>query len=166
MPVSTEAIRVFGLPAPQGSKDPWGGEANKRTKPWREQVAQVIGAARRDMPLLRGPVKVEVVFAFPRPKAHYRTGKHAGELRPDAPYWHIAPNDTDKLCRAIGDALTGVAWADDKQVSWWDARKIYAEQAYAEVTIVDLSGGSNDTGRATAAGPGSSTGATDHRGYH
>jgi len=155
---------VFGLPAPQGSKNPWGGEANKRTKPWRDQVAQTIGFARRDTPLLLGPVKVIVTFAFTRPKSHYRTGKHANELRPDAPHWHTAPNDLDKLCRAIGDALTAVAWKDDKQVAVWTAQKIYADKAYADITIVDLSGGSHDTGRADGAGTGEDPGVADHPG--
>jgi crossover junction endodeoxyribonuclease RusA len=39
--------------------------------------------------------------------------RHAG----DAP-------DLDKLCRAVLDALTGVAWLDDKQVVALDARRI------------------------------------------
>lgn len=153
-PISTETIRVFGAPAPQGSKNPYGGESSKRVGPWRTQVAQTIGFARRDEPLLAGPVCVEVTFAFTRPKKHYVANNPERGLRPDAPFWHTAPGDTDKLCRAIGDALTEVAWIDDRQVAWWNARKIYDEKAYADITIIDLehqAGGSDDQLRDTGA---------------
>lgn len=135
-------ITIHGTPAPQGSKNPWGGEANKRTKPWRESLADSVGKALPDdYAVLRGPVQVKVTFAFTRPKSHYRTGRNAHVLRDDAPFWHTAPNDTDKLQRALGDALTGVVWKDDKQIALWVADKIYDDRAYAHIIITDLSGG-------------------------
>jgi crossover junction endodeoxyribonuclease RusA len=64
-----------------------------------------------------GPVCVEVVFHFKRPASHYR-GK-SGELREGVPtrFAHgVQRGDLDKLLRAVLDALTGVAFADDRQV--------------------------------------------------
>ncbi len=80
-------------------------------------------------------MKVTVTFVFPRPKSHYRTGKNAGILRDDAPLYKDSTPDTDKLERAIGDALTGVVFSDDAKVAWWDARKMYGDRAEAIVTV-------------------------------
>jgi Holliday junction resolvase RusA-like endonuclease len=148
-------ITVYGEPAPQGSKNQWGGESSKKVKPWRDRVAQVVGErlVEDGEALLTGAVRCEVTFAFTRPKSHYRTGKHSHELRDDAPFWHTAPNDTDKLQRAIGDALTGTAWKDDKLVSSWSADKIYDDRAYAHIRILDLSGGQSNVGSRSAHPP-------------
>lgn len=154
-------VRVYGEPAPQGSKNQWGGESSKKVKPWRERVAQVVGEAVAGLPLLRGPVQVKVEFAFPRPKSHFRTGSLSNVLRDDAPFWHTAPNDTDKLQRAIGDALTGVVWKDDKQICSWVADKFYDERAYADLTIIDLAGGPDVTD-----GTGSAEQGADPRPHH
>jgi hypothetical protein len=35
-------LTVIGIPAPQGSKTPWGSEANPRTRPWRATVAATL----------------------------------------------------------------------------------------------------------------------------
>ena len=29
---------IYGIPAPQGSKSPWGSEANPNTRPWRSAI--------------------------------------------------------------------------------------------------------------------------------
>lgn len=138
-------VRVMGVPQPQGSKNPWGGEANKNTRPWRGHVSQVVGEAWGEAPVLLGPVWVEVTFAFPRPKSHFRTGKNAHLLRGDAPHWKQGKPDADKLQRAIGDSLTGVVMRDDAQIVKWSVNKIYADQAYADINVYDLTGGQHDT---------------------
>lgn len=74
---------------------------------------------------LAGAIHLDAVFTFPRPKAHYRTGRHAGELRPSAPLVHSSRPDLDKLLRAVGDALTGIVWRDDSQVASIVASKVY-----------------------------------------
>ena len=153
-------ITVHGEPAPQGSKNQWGGESSKKVKPWRDRVSQAVGEALVEggESMLHGPTLVKVTFAFTRPKAHYRTGKNADVLRDDAPHWHTSPNDTDKLQRAIGDALTGVAWKDDRIIARWEAEKIYDERAYAHLIIIDLAGGNDVTDGNAATGEGSSSG--------
>ena len=62
------------------------------------------------------PVQVNATFAFARPKSHYRTGKHADQLKPNAPARCTNRVDVDKLCRALLDAITGPAILDDSQV--------------------------------------------------
>ncbi len=120
---------VPGVPAPQGSKvrNRFGGvrEANPATRPWRTAVAWEASAAMRAAPPLLGPLHLDVVFVFPRPKSHYRTGKHAGTLRDTAPTHCATKPDTDKLIRAIGDSLTGCVVRDDSQFVKVTAEKIY-----------------------------------------
>lgn len=73
-----------------------------RLRPWMDVVALVARAARPVC--LDGPVRLDVEFVLRRP----RRTKYA-----DAPY---GTPDLDKLVRAVGDALTGIAWVDDAQV--------------------------------------------------
>lgn len=154
----TISFTVAGVPIPQGSKNPWGGESNPKTRLWRGQVSQVSSEAMRESHsnVLMGPVKVTILFAFPRPKSHFRTGKNAHLLRDDAPYYKQGKPDLDKLQRAIGDSLTGVAIRDDSQIVQWESTKIYDDLAYAEIIIIDLSGGSQDDA-AGASVPGEGT---------
>lgn len=130
-------ITVPGVPIPQGSKNPWGGEANPHTKGWRQAVAEQAAAAALSGPI-DGPVEVQVNFVFPRPKAHYRTGAYALFLKPSAPFWHTSAPDLDKLQRAIGDALSGPVLRDDRQIAIWNALKLYGERPRAEITVRSL----------------------------
>jgi Holliday junction resolvase RusA-like endonuclease len=72
------------------------------------------------------PVRLECYFTFARPKGHYRTGKHAGELRESAPVLHTTKPDLDNLVKFVKDALTGVFWIDDSVVCDLKASKVYA----------------------------------------
>ena len=134
------SFTVAGVPAPQGSKTRtrWGmREDNPNTKPWRGAVASDATDAMAGQPPLTGPLVLTAVFYFPRPKSHYRTGKHAGQLRSDAPSWHSIKPDGDKLVRAIGDALTGIVARDDSQFAIGRWQKLYGSPR-AEVTIDHL----------------------------
>lgn len=132
-------ISVPGIPAPQGSKvrNRYGGvrESNPNTMPWRGLVTTKAAETMRGRPPLATPVHVNVRFTFPRPKSHYRSGKHALELRHDAPTWCDKKPDLDKLQRAIGDSLSGVAIRDDSRIVSWDAVKVYGDSAGCEITV-------------------------------
>lgn len=118
-------VWIAGLPAPQGSKRHVGAgrmiESNEATlRPWRSTIAfEAIRALEAFDPLgypSRGPVRVTLGFSFPHTAAHYRTGKGADLLKPSAPAVKATRPDIDKLVRAVLDALTGLAFADDAQV--------------------------------------------------
>lgn len=132
------AFTIPGIPAPQGSKTPWGTEANKNTRPWRATVSAAAAEKLNGDPLLTGPLECAVLFVFPRPKSHYRTGRNAHELRATAPAWHTSKPDADKLQRAIGDALTGVLIRDDALICAWKVEKRYGEPARAVVAVAQL----------------------------
>lgn len=72
-----------------------------------------------------GPVKIEAKYMFQRPLSHFKAGDRAKGLKPSAPIHYLQTPDKDKLDRAVFDALHGVAYNDDKQVTestsskWW-----------------------------------------------
>lgn len=130
--MSKLAFELWGTePAPQGSKNPWGGEANKRTKPWREALADEASRTMQlngqDMIPHGTPVSAVVTFVFGRPKGHYRTN---GELKDSAPTFKTSAPDIDKLLRACFDALSKVAFHDDAQVVSVSAQKLYVNDRH------------------------------------
>lgn len=135
-------LTLHGEPAPQGSKTvgttktgrAYVREDNPALEPWRNAVAGAAVAAMAGRPPLAGELELDVVFVFARPKAHYGTGRNAGRLKPSAPAYCAKRPDVDKLCRAIGDALTGIVFVDDAQVVELRAAKHYGAPA-AHVSV-------------------------------
>lgn len=140
-PTPTLRVRVPGVAAPQGSIKHLGKglpaqHSNAATLlPWRRSViAHVQRAIRADRteagwPLL-GPVVVDVLFVFQRPKSY-----------PGRPYPHVYP-DLDKLARAVLDCLGkkkgGGAIGDDAQVVDLTARKRYGPAPGVLITVTSL----------------------------
>ena len=128
----TLRFAVLGLPAPQGSHRYVGNgvmvESSKKVKPWRADVRAAAVAHMLGQPWT-GPLAVTVEFRLPRPRGDFGTGRNAGVLKPSAPIWHVKRPDADKLVRAVGDALTGLVWADDSQIVAWHTYKRYATAA-------------------------------------
>lgn len=134
---------VAGVPAPQGSKRAFGAgrpggkirmvESSTRVKPWREDVRQAFreklegltsatggAASMAAQAFPEGPVVVKIVFVMPRTKAMRN--------RPSADFPMVQKPDTDKLARAVLDALTSAGvYADDGQVVALHAFKRRAE---------------------------------------
>jgi crossover junction endodeoxyribonuclease RusA len=128
-----------GVPVAQGSKRHVGHgvmvEQLKNLQPWREALIAAAQAA-PSQERFSGPVRVTIVFRFPRLKGHYRTGKHAGELRQNAPRFKESAPDLDKLCRAVGDSLTMAGTLrDDCLIVSLAAAKIYDDRPGARVVI-------------------------------
>lgn len=132
-------FHVPGVPAPQGSKTPFGTEANPRTRPWRAAISAEASIAHNGGPVLNEPVAVVANFFFPRPKSHYGTGKNAQMLKDTAPTYHTGHPDLDKLQRALGDALTGTVLRDDKLIASWITTKCYGDPAGVDVVVIPTS---------------------------
>ena len=66
---------------------------------------------------LLGPLRLVVNAWFPRPKS--KTWK----TRPMPAYFHESKPDFDNVLKAVADALNGVAWGDDAQISIGTVRK-------------------------------------------
>jgi Holliday junction resolvase RusA-like endonuclease len=116
---------VIGEPAPQGSKTRWGTEDNPRTAPWRATISAAAHHAMNGQPPYMGPCALEIEFYFPRPKAHFGSGRNAETLKPAAPTFVTRAPDVDKLVRAVGDALKGYVVRDDAQFAIVRAEKVY-----------------------------------------
>lgn len=122
---------VAGTPKPQGSKRGFVHPATKRVilteaagaalKDWRHDVKLTAMSRMSGKQMVVAPVAVRlaVLFVLPRPVSLPKT-----KPTPLA----VKKPDTDKLVRAIGDALTGVVYADDSQVV-----SLYADKRVAEI---------------------------------
>ncbi len=138
---------VLGKPEPAGSKRivpimgkgrvPTGRyrvvDDNPAGEGWRKLVVKAAERARGEAPAgmflgpLEGAVRVTMSFYVARPKGHFGTGRNAACLKPSAPPVPIVRPDSLKLARGTEDALTGVIWKDDAQVTDLVVHKRYAE---------------------------------------
>lgn len=134
---------VPGIPVPKGStKSFYNPNADKivtmqdnrkRQKPWASLVSYC--AQESGCRVSMGAIKLSLDFKMPRPKNHYGTGKNSGSLKQSAPFYHLSTPDLDKLVRCIKDALTGIAWKDDKQVCVLTTVKHYDETPGVNILI-------------------------------
>lgn len=137
-------FRVYGTPVPQGSKKIVRGsrlidDSPAALRRWRDTVTRY--AAEQALPALDGPldgpVRLTLTFYVARPKRHYRSGRFADMLRPDAPMYCSVKPDLDKLVRAVGDGLTDAGvWHDDAQVAALSTSKRYALDGRTEGVVV------------------------------
>lgn len=77
--------------------------SSRRLRDWREAIGWAAKAAMRREQPLAGPLRVKLSFTLHAPKAGAK------------PYPSARP-DLDKLTRAVFDAMTGIAYADDGQI--------------------------------------------------
>jgi Holliday junction resolvase RusA-like endonuclease len=109
-------IRVFGSPAPQGSKKFVGTnkagrgilvESSKKVRPWRQDVKAAAIEARAGAAPIDGPIVVRMVFTVPKPAS-------APKRRTTYP---CRKPDLSKLARSTEDALVDAGLiADDSRI--------------------------------------------------
>lgn len=137
---------VFGKPAQMGSKKAFvrGNRAiitddnSAKRKQWSNAVSSSAAEAMSESELMTGPIILRVDFFFARPQSHYGSGKNASVLKPSAPGRHAQSPDLDKLIRCIGDALTGIAFRDDRQIFRVESTRFWtADQERAIVEVVE-----------------------------
>lgn len=140
----TLSFTVFGEAIPQGSakafmpknaRYPIVTSDNPRLKGWRQRVAEDASIALEQLGAKGwydgvGPITVVAMFHLPRPKTFPKKGKP-----------HLTRPDVDKLARAIGDALTGVLWRDDSQVTRMTVGKCYAAANTSPRAEIEISAG-------------------------
>ena len=152
-----DSISFFaeGSPATAGSKNGYpfrrkgGGlgvrmvdASGARGKAWRKAVQTQFRMAHPSHKPFTGAVWLRVAFLLPRPKCHYGTGRNADRLKDSAPLAHTKKPDATKLLRAVEDALSGLAYADDAQVVRQTVHKMYCDKdaaagAYISVLAVE-----------------------------
>jgi Holliday junction resolvase RusA-like endonuclease len=139
-------FRVYGVALPKGNMRPLirenargmkiaiATESNRSVKGWQQLIAEAASHALQQIPeadraMFAYGVRIAVAFYLPRPKKWHKRGVFVP---------HCTVPDVDKLARAVLDALQGVAYHDDKQVTELITGKYYAEvdgPAYADVTV-------------------------------
>ena len=98
-------------------------------------LAQEAQAARVTM--LTGPVRM-AVYIWIEPPASWSKAKRADAMATRR--WVAVKPDVDNVLKLVGDALNGVAWADDKQIASVVIEKRYAANAATSIVwhgIVD-----------------------------
>lgn len=81
------------------------------------------------------PIKVSVIIEKNIPKS--ATKKHRAELLSQK--WNITKPDIDNCLKSILDALNGIAYQDDNQVSSISAYKINSTRNFITIKIAELS---------------------------
>ena len=136
----TIILKIAGSPATAGSKNAfpierspgkWGcvltDASGKKGKDWRRLVQAIARQGMIGREMMEGvAVEFELTTYLKRPKSHYRTGKFSEQLKPSSPTYPIYKPDVTKLMRATEDALAGIVWKDDCQVTDQVNRKRYA----------------------------------------
>ena len=81
-------------------------------------------------------LRIKFRFYIKRPKAHFRTGKYANELKKTAPVYHIKRPDVDNYVKFYMDCMNKLVYLDDSQVIELRAVKEYDDkESYTEIII-------------------------------
>ena len=90
-------------------------------------------AAMGNKPLFSGPLHLAVQFVYSHPKSWTEAKKRKPESR-----WKTSRPDADNLLKLVKDALNGVVYHDDAQVTFTEVRKLYGEMTGTFVTVEPL----------------------------
>jgi len=77
------------------------------------------------------PIAMYVDFMFEQPKSWSKKKK-------EETLWHTSKPDIDNLQKGIKDALSGIAYVDDSQVSYVIAKKQYSHTVGIMLEITEL----------------------------
>lgn len=124
------SFTVYGAPATKGSTVSFMGQHGIVTKTdcktlaaWTQAVGWAARAVRVPLMDRDTPIRVVATFMFVKPPS--AKTRRFPTVKPDL----------DKLTRALLDALIGVAYEDDAQVTQLRIEKLYGEAARTDVTV-------------------------------
>jgi Holliday junction resolvase RusA-like endonuclease len=86
-------------------------------------IAQIIQNAPKDQ--IRGAIEINMAFYFLRPKSHFGTGKNTERIKESAPAYKTTTPDLDNLIKFVLDAMNGIVFYDDSQITSLTAGKYY-----------------------------------------
>lgn len=101
-------------------------------KAYEKALCMAYWAKYAGYPLMQGPIVLRVRAVFPIPQSKTKQEKAlmlAGKIKPT-----VKP-DVDNVIKAVLDALNGVAFPDDKAVTWLIGEKEYGEVPGIHVEI-------------------------------
>lgn len=88
-------------------------------------------AAMRGRPPIEGPVSLEVVVVWP-PSPSWSRKKR------ERTHWRTGRPDIDNLAKLVGDALNGITWIDDAQITHLTVFKVIGSSAEVRIKIKAL----------------------------
>src|SRR5262249_12798661 len=92
-------------------------------------IGYFANLAMRGMPLLTGPLAVDILVWVPIPKSWPKYKQRAADFVTGTP-------DCDNVAKTVCDALNGIVYADDSQISDLSIRRRYREgEASASILI-------------------------------
>ena len=98
---------------------------NKRVKGYKKAVADAFIKRVEELDIIdldiTRPISILVVFCFCRPQSLLKADLTTAEMT------HVKKPDVDNLLKSVMDALNGVAWTDDSQVTTAVTSKKYAK---------------------------------------
>ena len=96
---------------------------------WVRECWKNAGAAR-----LEGEITAEITAYFPIPKS--TTKKRRADMEAGT-VGCITKPDTDNLAKCVLDALNGMAYGDDSQVTALTVRKLYSDTPRTEIKLTE-----------------------------
>ena len=103
----------------------WGGTYDPSKKDKKVLLSKVLEYTPKQP--LEGALRMILVFYFPRPKNHFRTGKYKHLLKDGSPVNHIKVPDSDNLAKMVMDALDKKFYKNDSQICQLQVEKLYGE---------------------------------------
>lgn len=129
-------IEVPGTPVPWMRPRRNGNRAFTHPKDAKHRMAiGLLAAAQTSGAPARGPLAMDLVFHLPIPVSSTKARRAAmvsGEERP------TSSGDIDNLAKAVLDALTGIAYVDDRQVAQLTTSKHYSDRPRTEIRCLSL----------------------------
>lgn len=126
IPVAQPRHRNFSLPT--GRQIQVGAPKSHPVHHFRACTVHEFAHCNGGEPPIHGPVALRIVYCFPRPKA----------ARGRDRVWKTTRPDLDNLEKAVMDALSGVAYIDDRQVAVKQTAKILGAGLDAPGALVEV----------------------------
>jgi len=104
----------------------------EKTRAYESALAQQSMAAMSGKDMLEGPLNAIVLAVFEPAKSWSKKRKAsalAGDIRP------TKTPDVDNIAKSALDAMNGIVYKDDAQVTNLTVRKFYGPEAYVEIEV-------------------------------
>lgn len=104
----------------------------KKTHDYESEVAAIAKSAMGESEPLETPVIVCVYVTFPIPPSY---SKKRSEACLNGSERHTKRPDLDNCVKAVTDAMNGIVYKDDSQITTLHATKVYGTTAMVEVLV-------------------------------
>ena len=107
----------------------------KPTKDYESLARSYAMQAMAKRKVMDGPVFLAVRFYLPIPESWSKKKKESALCLAISP---ITKPDLSNLVKAVEDAMNGVVWRDDSQVTCMQVEKFYSDEPRSEVTVKEM----------------------------